>query len=68
MKNKILIVFFSFSFFVSNAQTLYFPDTTWQLKTPAEMKMNKVWLDSAVKFAQANENKFGSWRVLVEIH
>jgi CubicO group peptidase (beta-lactamase class C family) len=58
MKNKILIVIFSFFFFVANAQTIYFPDTTWQVKTPAEMKMNKALLDSAVKFAQANENKF----------
>ena len=58
MKNKIFIAFFSFSFFVTDAQTIYFPDTTWQVKTPAEMKMNKFLLDSAVKFAQANENKF----------
>lgn len=57
MKNKILIAFLSFSFFVADGQTIYFPDTTWQIKTPAEMKMNKVLLDSAVKFAQANENK-----------
>ncbi|KAA9037986.1 serine hydrolase [Ginsengibacter hankyongi] len=58
MKNKILIVFFSFFFSsVADAQTIYFPDTIWQVKTPAEMKMNQVLLDSAVKFAQANENK-----------
>lgn len=58
MKNKIVIAFFSFSFIVADAQIAYFPDTTWLVKTPAEMKMNKVLLDSAVKFAQANENKF----------
>ena len=58
MRNKIFLAFFSFSIFVADAQTIYFPDTTWEIKTPAEMKMNKVWLDSAVKFAQANENKF----------
>lgn len=57
MKNKIFILFFSFSFLVADAQTIYFPDTTWQVKTPAEMKMNQVLVDSAVKFAQANENK-----------
>jgi CubicO group peptidase (beta-lactamase class C family) len=57
MKNKIFIAFFSFSFFVADAQTIYFPDTTWQVKTPSEMKMNEVLIDSAVKFAQANENK-----------
>ena len=58
MKNKIFSAFLSFSICVADAQTIYFPDTTWQVKTPEEMKMNKVLLDSAVKFAQANENKF----------
>jgi CubicO group peptidase (beta-lactamase class C family) len=58
MKSKILITFFSFTFFVAYTQTIYFPDTAWQVKTAVEMKMNKVLLDSAVKFAQANENKF----------
>ncbi|HUR66391.1 MAG TPA: serine hydrolase [Chitinophagaceae bacterium] len=58
MKKKSFIAFFSFSFFVTDAQTLYFPDTTWLVKTPAEMKMDQVMVDSAVKFAQANENKF----------
>ena len=58
MKNNIFIAFFSISFFVADAQSIYFPDTAWQVKTATEMKMNKVLLDSAVKFAQANENKF----------
>lgn len=58
MKNKIFVIFFSFAFFIADAQTLYFPDSTWQVKTASEMKMNKVLLDSAVKFAQANENNF----------
>lgn len=58
MKNKTLVIFFNFLFFVAKAQTIYFPDTEWQIKTASEMKMNKVLLDSAVKFAQANENKF----------
>jgi len=57
MKNKILIIVFSLCFFVAGAQTSYFPDTIWQVKTAAEMKMNKVMLDSAVKFAIINENK-----------
>ena len=57
MKSKILILFFSFFYFVADAQTLYFPDATWQVKTPSEMKMNPELVDSAVKFAQANENK-----------
>ena len=58
MKNKIFVIVFSFAFFIADAQTLYFPDSTWQVKTASEMKMNKVLLDSAVKFAQANENNF----------
>ena len=58
MKIRFLIAFFSLSFFHTDAQTLYFPGTDWQEKTPVEMKMNKVLLDSAVRFAQANENKF----------
>jgi CubicO group peptidase (beta-lactamase class C family) len=57
MKNKIFITLFSFFFFVADGQTIYFPDTTWQIKSPSEMKMNQVLVDSAVKFAQANENK-----------
>jgi CubicO group peptidase (beta-lactamase class C family) len=58
MKNKISVVFFCLFFSVAGAQTAYFPDTIWQVKTSAELKMNKLLLDSAVKFAIANENKF----------
>jgi Beta-lactamase len=58
MKNKIFIALFSLFFFVAGAQTTYFPDTTWQKKTPAELKMNKLLLDSAVRFALTNENQF----------
>jgi CubicO group peptidase (beta-lactamase class C family) len=57
-KDKFLIAFFSVSFFIASGQNAYFPDSTWQTKSPAEMKMNKVLLDSAVKFAQLNENKY----------
>lgn len=57
MKNKTLIFLFSLSFFVATAQTKYFPDATWLSKTPAEMKLNKTLLDSAVNFALNNENK-----------
>jgi CubicO group peptidase (beta-lactamase class C family) len=58
MKNKIVLLFLSVSFLVADAQTTYFPDTIWQTKTPEELKVNKVLLDSAVSFAMANENKF----------
>ena len=58
MKSKIFTFFFSLFFLVGGAQTAYFPDTTWEVKTPGELKMNKLFLDSAVKFAIANENAF----------
>lgn len=59
MKYKISIAFFCcWLFFVAGAQSPYFPDTAWQTKTPRELKMDKIWLDSAVKFAMGNENKF----------
>ena len=39
------------------AQPLYFPDSTWQAKKPAELKMDPSVIDSAVRFAIANEVK-----------
>lgn len=57
MKNKILIFLFSVCFSIGDAQTNYFPDTTWQVKTPAEMNLNKTLLDSAVNLALNSENK-----------
>lgn len=39
------------------AQNLYYPGTEWKTKTPEELKLNKKWLDSAVRFAQKYENK-----------
>jgi len=36
---------------------VYFPDSTWQTKKPAELKMNPQLLDSAVSFAIHNETK-----------
>lgn len=38
-------------------QQLYFPDTDWQIKKPAEVKMNAMLIDSAVRFAINNETK-----------
>jgi CubicO group peptidase (beta-lactamase class C family) len=58
MNPKFLISLFLITFFSSTAQTPYFPDSTWQVKTPQEFKLNKTLLDSAVKFAIANENKY----------
>lgn len=40
-----------------HAQQPYFPDTTWQTRKPAELKLNPAALDSAVALAQRNEVK-----------
>jgi len=37
------------------SQKLYYPDSTWQVKKPEELKMNAAMLDSAVSFAIHNE-------------
>lgn len=57
MKNRILLVLCSVCFSFAVAQSTYFPDTKWEVKTATEMKMNKTLLDSAVNFALQNENK-----------
>ncbi|MET0243797.1 MAG: serine hydrolase [Flavitalea sp.] len=38
-------------------QTAYYPDSTWQTRKPAEVKMNAARVDSAVNFALANDSK-----------
>lgn len=55
-KKLIALIIFSCSLF-ANAQSPYFPDTVWQTKTASELKMDKLLLDSAVRFAMASENK-----------
>jgi CubicO group peptidase (beta-lactamase class C family) len=52
-----LIFSFILFFQLTYTQQLYFPDSTWQTKKPAELKMNAVLLDSAVNFAIRNETK-----------
>ncbi len=42
---------------VLHSQTLYYPDSVWQTKKPAELKMNSRLLDSAVSFAINNDSK-----------
>jgi CubicO group peptidase (beta-lactamase class C family) len=56
MKRKIFIFCISFYAIVANAQQIYFPDADWQIKNPEELKMNKKWIDSAIRFALNNEN------------
>lgn len=62
MRDNNLIKFFlvfNFTILFHNAftQQLYFPDSTWQTKKPAELKMNAALVDSAVSFAIRNETK-----------
>ncbi|RYE19694.1 MAG: serine hydrolase, partial [Sphingobacteriales bacterium] len=53
---SIFIIFISFFFTTTTAaQQPYYPDTTWQTKKPSELKVNQQILDSAIKFAIANE-------------
>jgi CubicO group peptidase (beta-lactamase class C family) len=56
--NKIfLAVPFIFFFQVIYCQQLYFPDSNWQTKKPAELKMNAALIDSAISFAIHNDSK-----------
>ena len=57
---KQLLVFCAWFFLLVSAfaQTLYFPDTGWQVRSPAALKMSKALLDSAVQLAQPSENKY----------
>ncbi len=57
MLRKLLLLFLSVYAMAVTAQQLYFPDTAWQIKKPAELKMNKALLDSAVAMALNSENK-----------
>ena len=48
----ILLLCISISAFT---QGVYFPDSTWKTKKPAEVNMSQAMIDSAVKFATHNE-------------
>ena len=55
---KLFLVFtFIFCIQTGFSQELYFPDSAWQTKKPAELEMNAALLDSAVSFAVRNETK-----------
>lgn len=51
-----LFIIFFISVVSAHAQTTYYPDTAWQVKSAADLKMNKPFLDSAIHFAMAHEN------------
>lgn len=38
------------------AQQLYYPDKNWEVKSAKALKINNTLLDSAIRFAQNNEN------------
>jgi CubicO group peptidase (beta-lactamase class C family) len=55
---KLFLTFFITILFCSTySQQLYFPDSTWQTKKPAELKMNAALIDSAISFAIHNDSK-----------
>jgi CubicO group peptidase (beta-lactamase class C family) len=52
----ILFLFiYSALFQALHSQAIYYPDSLWQTRKPAELKMNAQLLDSAVSFAIHNE-------------
>ena len=61
MKSAVYKIFlaipFIFFFQIIYSQQLYFPDSNWQTKKPAELKMNASLIDSAISFAIQNETK-----------
>lgn len=59
MRNRFCLLLFVFIIATTSvpAQKLYFPDSSWQTKKPEEVKMDARWVDSAVRFAIANEVK-----------
>ncbi len=55
---KLLLIFcILFSIQSTYSQTIYYPDSIWQTKKPADVKLNAALLDSAVQFALANDSK-----------
>ena len=57
-KNKFsLTLLLVFILFTTYSQLPYFPDSNWQTKKPAELKMNSALIDSAISFAIHNETK-----------
>jgi hypothetical protein len=52
-----VLLFLGVTSAVAKAQSLYYPDSVWQSKKPEALKMNTAILDSAVRFAIANETK-----------
>ena len=54
---KLLSITACFLVLSIQAQQLYYPDSNWQTKKPAELQMDQSIIDSAVRFALSNEVK-----------
>ena len=52
-----LLLFFCLQSTFLYSQVPYYPDSVWQTKKPAEVKMNAALLDSAVRFAIRHDSK-----------
>jgi CubicO group peptidase (beta-lactamase class C family) len=57
MKKIIVLGLLGFVFISVAAQQVYYPGAEWQTKKPEELKMNKLFLDSAIYIAMNSENK-----------
>ncbi|MEO6069700.1 MAG: hypothetical protein ABIN57_01025, partial [Chitinophagaceae bacterium] len=57
LKKLLLNFCILFSIQSTYSQTIYYPDSIWQTKKPADVKLNAALLDSAVQFALANDSK-----------
>lgn len=57
MKKIFVLTLFSLILLAGKTQSTYFPDAEWQTKKPEELKMNKLFLDSAIGLALKSENK-----------
>jgi CubicO group peptidase (beta-lactamase class C family) len=57
LKKSFLTIILGLAVHTVWCQSLYYPDTSWQTKKPEEVKMNGATVDSAVRFAIANDSK-----------
>jgi hypothetical protein len=54
-KRFIIVLLFFVTVQISFSQKIYFPDSSWQIRPPAERKLNAALIDSAVRYALQNE-------------
>lgn len=52
-----LFFYFLWAAFSVAGQTDYYPDYSWQIKSPLSLKINPVKLDTAIRFALRNETQ-----------